>query len=364
METINELAPAQIALDTFFESTRSGMKLPLALRVAARDVLQGTFEAGSKEEALAIGATLLWAAIEESEADGIRPLHEAILFRWMDDVTTKTGPGLTGAAPPQEKGGAVDNPRKADNTVYNTADNNLMQGDKETMGLTGEQITALALSIETGQVQTPEDVVGVPFGTDPKLTDTAKARRKAGMDSLSQLLSAKDASGILKHLTDLIRDLTEADLGRQAALVTAFLMEMQQLFRNDQAAMLEYLRLYLRRYKGRAFPVKLDFSLYAQSVSTNMGKAVLTEDQKSAIKVGQQSAAKIESLTSKLNSLTQSISEMKKLKGDGGKGSGSKTCNYCGKTGHFEASCKLNPKSSSYDADFAKKVKAKEEEDE
>ena len=235
MDVINELAPAQIALDTFFESTRSGMKLPLALRVAARDVLQGTFEAGSKEEALAIGATLLWAAIEESEADGIRPLHEAILFRWMDDVTTKTGPGLTGAAPPQEKGGAVDNPRKADNTVYNTADNNLMQGDKETMGLTGEQITALALSIETGQVQTPEDVVGVPFGTDPKLTDTAKARRKAGMDSLSQLLSAKDASGILKHLTDLIRDLTEAGLGRQAALVTAFLMEMQQLFRNDQA---------------------------------------------------------------------------------------------------------------------------------
>ena len=118
----------------------------------------------------------------------------------------------------------------------------------------------------------------------------------------------------------MIRDLTEADLGRQAALVTAFLMEMQQLFRNDQAAMLEYLRLYLRRYKGRAFPVKLDFSLYAQSVSTNMGKAVLTEDQKSAINVGQQSAAKIESLTSKLNSLTQSISEMKKSRGEGGKG--------------------------------------------
>ena len=57
MDVINELAPAQIALDTFFESTRRGMKLPLALRVAARDVLQGTFEAGSKEEALAIGAT-------------------------------------------------------------------------------------------------------------------------------------------------------------------------------------------------------------------------------------------------------------------------------------------------------------------
>ena len=40
------------------------------------------------------------------------------------------------------------------------------------------------------------------------------------------------------------------------------------------------------------------------------------------------------------------------------------SCTNCGKTGHFEASCKLNPKSSSYDADFAKKVKAKEEEDE
>ena len=146
-------------------------------------------------------------------------------------------------------------------------------------------------------------------------------------------------------------------MGKEASIVTAFLVEMQQLFRLDHPAMIEYLRLYLRRYKGRAFPTKLDFSIYAQAMSVNAGKAQLSDEQKAAIKAGKESAGKIEALTAKLNSLTQSIADMKKSKGDEEKKK--KTCNICGKPGHFAVNCKANPKSDNYDEAFAAKLKAK-----
>ena len=76
----------------------------------------------------------------------------------------------------------------------------------------------------------------VPYSTDPKLTDTAKARRKVSLDSLCELVKSKDAPGALKRLTDLIQDLTEAEMGKEASIVTAFLVEMQQLFRLDHTS--------------------------------------------------------------------------------------------------------------------------------
>ena len=103
------------------------------------------------------------------------------------------------------------------------------------MGLSRECIKALALMIETGHIHTPEEVAGEAFGGEPKMTAVAKARRKAGMESLTKLIEAKDGPGIVKHLTDLVRDLSEEGLARQAAIVTGFLMEMQQLLEGHRA---------------------------------------------------------------------------------------------------------------------------------
>ena len=221
------------------------------------------------------------------------------------------------------------------------------------MGLSRECIKALALMIETGHIHTPEEVAGEAFGGEPKMTAVAKARRKAGMESLTKLIEAKDGPGIVKHLTDLVRDLSEEGLARQAAIVTGFLMEMQQLFREDHSSMIAYLKMYLRKHKGKAFPVKLDFSVYAQAVATSAGKGGLSEDQKEAIKAGKQATSKIESLTSQLASLKTTVAELKKAKGKS-----TKTCNFCGVEGHFADRCKANPKSDNYDAEFAKKWKA------
>ena len=62
--------------------------------------------------------------------------------------------------------------------------------DMNKMKLTKGEITALALSIETGQVQTTEDVAGTVYGSDPRLTETAKQRRKNGFESATKLIEA------------------------------------------------------------------------------------------------------------------------------------------------------------------------------
>ena len=244
----------------FLESRRGGVKLPRALRSLVQDTLTETFEVESQEEVLALGPEVILRSVEGAGDDRYKPGHDALLARWILDEQAGV-PVRNNAAP--QAGGAGGQETQAARPVNDAPEpdkntNKALQADMLSTTLTREQITALSLSIETGQVQTPEDVVGVPYGTDPKLTDTAKARRKAGLDSLSELVKSKDAPGALKHLTDLIQDLTEAEMGKEASIATAFLVEMQQLFRLDHPAMIEYLRLYLRRYKGRAFPTKLD----------------------------------------------------------------------------------------------------------
>ena len=97
-------------------------------------------------------------------------------------------------------------------------------------------------------------------------------------------------------------------------------------------------------------------------MSVNAGKAQLSDEQKAAIKAGKDSAGKIEALTAKLNALTQSISDMKKAKGEDDKKK--KTCNMCGKPGHFAVNYKANPKSDNYDEAFAAKLKAKADDSE
>ena len=94
--------------------------------------------------------------------------------------------------------------------------------------------------------------------------------------------------------------------------------------------MIAYLKMYLRKHKGKAFPVKLDFSVYAQAVATSAGKGGLSEDQKEAIKAGKAASSKVESLTSQLASLKTTVAERKKVKNKS-----TKTCNFCGLEGHF-----------------------------
>ena len=142
-------------------------------------------------------------------------------------------------------------------------------------------------------------------------------------------------------------------------------MEAQQVFGDDTSAFVAYVKEYLRRYKGRAFPVKFDFALFAKSIGSVKGG--LTEDQKEGINKGKKAARDVEALTSRIQALSDTVRELKKkIEKDGPAEKGKKpfTCNFCGMEGHTAARCKSNPDSDSYDAKFAKKLEDKKKADE
>ena len=230
-----------------------------------------------------------------------------------------------------------------------------MEGDMKKMNLNAGEITALSLSIETGHVHTMTDVLGVSYGDDPKLSSVAKARRKAEMDSLTQLIKDKDATGVIRHFSNLVRDLTASGHSNQVAVVTAFLMEMQTMFESDRSAMIGYLREYLRKYRGRAFPEKFDFALYAQATSGSSGGrgSGMSDEQKESLKMVKTLKSQLENLTSKYQSMGDQVKSLRNNREGGGPAD--KTCNFCGAKGHFVARCKLNPDSPNYDAAFAAK---------
>ena len=140
--------------------------------------------------------------------------------------------------------------------------------DMKAMGLTEGEIKSLALSIETGQVHSEYETIDSVYGADPRLSDIAKQRRKTGLDSLSKLLDSKDGRGVMTHFSSLIRDLNTDGRTRQVSIITAWLMEIQEVYADNDAALCSYVKDYLRRYRGRAFPVKFDFALFAKSIGS------------------------------------------------------------------------------------------------
>ena len=90
-------------------TTRAGLELPSALRAAAAEVLTETFEVKSADKVLAIGASLLWEAIEAEAYKGVAAGHGPLLFRWFENLPPKIPANIPPlAAPPQPTLGAVE----------------------------------------------------------------------------------------------------------------------------------------------------------------------------------------------------------------------------------------------------------------
>ena len=52
------------------------------------------------------------------------------------------------------------------------------------------------------------------------------------------------------HFATLIRDLNAEGKTLEVSVITAWFMESQEVFANDEAAMLVYVRAYLRRFRA------------------------------------------------------------------------------------------------------------------
>ena len=109
------------------------------------------------------------------------------LTKWFFDATV---PKKLSPAMPKKSASHVGSGLSIEKDLGNvltSAATTEMDNDMKAMNLSGEQITTLALSIETGQVHTEYDTLDVSYGADPCLEEIAKQRRKAGLESLSNV---------------------------------------------------------------------------------------------------------------------------------------------------------------------------------
>ena len=373
-DSLSEASKAAVdALTEALSEPHLGIKLPRALIVPLANYLHATLKMEDYEEVEDMGASAFLAATIACEAFGSE-VPEAVGFTakmWYDNevgpkVVKKSTPTSThvdesdvGAPPPAKIGARAKARMSAEE-----------EADIKAMGLAGSvEVKCLALSSETGQVHAPHEVSDMGWGSDPRLTDIAKQRRKSGMDSLTKHLDDKDADAVLVHFSSLIRDLTNEGLTQEVSVVTGWLMELQQVFVEDRPGMLIYVKEYMRRYKGRAFPVKFDFAIFAKALSSAKAKGGLSDDQKEDIKKVKGMQVKLDSMTGKFDAVRNEMNALKTkvagIKSTGpSNGPGSKpTCHFCGEEGHMSFNCKLNPDSSKFDSKFkAKKAPKKAEE--
>ena len=367
-DSLSEASKAIVgALVETLSESHTGIKLPRVLIGPLANYLHATLKMQDPEEVEEMGASAFLASVTECEAfeDAVPESVGFTVRAWYDNEVgpkiVKKGPPTSTpedrddvAAPPPAKIGARVKARMSAEE----------EADVKAMGLAGSvEVKCLALSSETGQVHAPHEVSDMGWGSDPRLTDIAKQRRKSGMDSLTKHLDDKDADAVLVHFSSLIRDLTNEGLTQEVSVVR--LMELQQVFVEDRPGMLIYVKEYMRRYKGRAFPVKFDFAIFAKALSSAKTKGGLSDEQKEDIKKIKGMSAKLETLTSKNDALRNEMNTLKtKVAGlkpnGGGAGSGTKpTCHFCGEEGHMSYNCKANPDSSKYDPKFKPKKAAK-----
>ena len=362
--------PEQIhdALTTYLSVARGGVRLPRRVIAALPDFLYKTLRVRDPEEVEEMGVTGFMRAIASCDAyDDMMP--EAVGETAIEWFASEPGEKILkkAAETPPTVEGEVTEPASTRTTApartRRTTASAEEDADAKTMGLaSGIAVRCLALSAETGQVHAPHEVGDMAWGSDPRLTDIAKQRRKSGMDSLTKHLDDKDADAVLVHFSSLIRDLTNEGETQEVSVVTGWLMEVQQVFASDKAGMLVYIKEYFRRYKGRAFPVKFDFAIFAKSL-TSAKAGGMTDDQKEDLKkiksmqsqLGQ-ATSKMDSMRNDINALKSKIAGLKTTPGGGGKAA---TCHFCGEEGHMAWGCKVNPDSTKYDAKLAKKKEAK-----
>jgi flagellin-like hook-associated protein FlgL len=351
----------------YLSVVRGGVKLPRRVIAALPTYLMETLKLKDPEEVEEMGVTGFVRALTSSAAyDDMLPeaVGESAIEWFMSEPGEKV---LKKAAvtPPTMEGEVTEAataktvaPTKPRTTTTLAEE----EADAKAMGLaSGIAVRCLALSAETGQVHAPHEVGDMPWGSDPRLTDIAKQRRKSGMDSLTKHLDEKDADAVLVHFSSLIRDLTNEGETQEVSVVTGWLMEVQQVFASDKAGMLTYIKEYFRRYKGRAFPVKFDFAIFAKSL-TSAKAGGMTDDQKEDLKKIKSMQSQLAQATSKIDQLKNELGALKnKVAGlKTGAGTSQKaTCHFCHEEGHMAWGCKLNPDSTKYDAKLAKKKEAK-----
>ena len=242
-------------------------------------------------------------------------------------------------------------------------DEELLRSDMKEQKLSAPRLVGMSLGIELGQTVTVDQaILALKYKGDARITEQAKAQRKASIMTLSKLLAdtkTEDLRGELNdHFVALIRDYSELGWVEEASLVTAWWAETQAIS-PDNMVLAKYLHEYFRKYPGRGLPKPVDVVIALRVMSSARAGVSADAFDKLKTKVTELSNA-LSSTKSEVGSLRSELGRVKNSKtGSQGMDFFNGKCNLCGEFGHRAAKCPNQEKSSG-----KKKGKEKEEDDE
>jgi hypothetical protein len=247
-----------------------------------------------------------------------------------------------------------------------------LERDMARMRLTEEQITALHRSVFLGQVVTPDEVEGVPYGQDCGHTDWARKVRKSEVEPLPDMLKKKNYGLAKEHLVALIREYNSIGATQEVTIITTFITMAEEMFGDDMVGLCKYIEAYLKLYKGRGFPKEVDLRLVVKSLRATGVSAVAADVKtlqsdvrslKSKMETVEGKVGNISSIQNKVGRLEDKVNKTRQdgdSSNDGGGGRDGRvkgSCSYCQEVGHFYRNCPARK------ADEAAKAKKEEEQE-
>ena len=216
--------------------------------------------------------------------------------------------------------------------------------DISTQRISGMRILSLSLALMSGHVHPMGEITDLRYGSDLRLCSFIRAQRKAGVESLDDLIKAKQKRHLAQHFTRLAKEYNTRQMIEEATLISQFWAETSAAFEGNDSGLFTYLAEWNRTYAGRGIPKLLDTELILRNLNHKGGSGEAAAEIKEL-------RAAVSSANSKAKSAEEQNSAMlKRLQrlesaGGGGKGQSktgegnSKVCFICGSDAHIARDC-------------------------
>ena len=196
----------------------------------------------------------------------------------------------------------------------NVSDQDVPQAmeDIRFMRIPGTRVMGLALACVTGHAHPLGDSAELRWGSDIRLCEIVRKSRKAGIETLDDLVKGKKRRDVAHHFTRLAKDFSDRGLIEEATLISQFWAETSAAFEGWDAGLFEYLVEWLRRYGGRGIPKLLDTDLVLRVMTGNGRKGAggsgdgATESEVKDLK------SKLEKVSARLNESNQAQASLLK----------------------------------------------------